>query len=158
MGFPVRPKISVLSRRWGQRGQVVGSLPRRQLGTATRWHRVGVVTPSLHLEVSDTDSRHLDVDWASGNRWAGRRVTPELGCFLTILTTFGWDGGLGDHTRPAGLRQGAAVCVHTIMDMEQLSDHKVMTPSGMGLLVCGAGSHPSCHAGVQGGKCQREWT
>ena len=34
------------------------------------------------------------------------------------------------------------------MDVEQPSDHKLMTPSGMGLLVCGAGSHPSCHLGV----------
>ena len=29
------------------------------------------------------------------------------------------------------------------------------TPSGVGLLVCGAGSHPSCHPGVQEGICQR---
>ena len=38
------------------------------------------------------------------------------------------------------------------MDMEQLSDHKLTTPSGMGLLVCGAGSHPSYHLGVWCGK------
>ena len=38
----------------GVRGQVAGSLPRRQPGTGTRWHRVGVVTPSLHPEVPDT--------------------------------------------------------------------------------------------------------
>ena len=50
-----------------------------------------------------------------------------------------------------GYRQGTTVCVHTSMDMEQLSDHKPMTPSGMGFLVCGAGSHPSCHLGVPGG-------
>ena len=37
------------------------------------------------------------------------------------------------------------------MDVEQLSDRKLMTVSGMGLLVCGAGSHTSCHPGVQGG-------
>ena len=41
--------------------------------------------------------------------------------------------------------------------MEQLSDRKLITPSGMGLLVCGAGSHPSCHLGVQEGICQRGW-
>ena len=46
-------------------------------------------------------------------------VTPEFVCFLTILTTFGWDGGLGDHARPPGSRQGTTVCVHTSMDMEQ---------------------------------------
>ena len=38
--------------------------------------------------------------------------------------------------------------VHTSMDMEQLSGRKLITPSGMELLVCGAGSHPSCHLGV----------
>ena len=46
MGFPVRPKICVLSQRWrqgvnfrpagGVRGQVAGSLPGRQPGTGTR--------------------------------------------------------------------------------------------------------------------------
>ena len=52
------------------------------------------------------------------------------------------------HTRLPGLRQGTAVCDHTSMDMEQQSDHKLITPSRMGLLVCGAGSHPSYHLGV----------
>ena len=47
-----------------------------------------------------------------------------------------------------GLRQGTTVCVHTNMDMEQQSDHKLITPSGMGLLVYGAGSRPSYHLGV----------
>ena len=45
-------------------------------------------------------------------------------------------------SRRPGLRQGTTVCVLTSMDVEQLSDRKLMTPSGMGLLVCGAGSHP----------------
>ena len=36
----------------GVRGQVAGSLPRRQPGTGTRRVREGVVTPSLHPEVS----------------------------------------------------------------------------------------------------------
>ena len=35
----------------GVRGQVAGSLPRKQAGTGTRWQRVGVDTPSLHPEV-----------------------------------------------------------------------------------------------------------
>ena len=38
------------------RGQVAGALSRRQPGTGTRWHRVGVVTPSLHPEVPSTQS------------------------------------------------------------------------------------------------------
>ena len=83
------------------------------------------------------------------------QVTPELACYLPILSTFGWNGGFRDDTRPPGLRQGTTVFVHTNMDVEQLSDHKLMTPSGMGLLVCGAGSHPSCHLGVQEGMCQQ---
>ena len=41
-------------------------------------------------------------------------------------------------------------------NMEQQSDHKLITPSGMGLLVCGAGSHPSLHLGVVRRMCQRE--
>ena len=45
-------------------------------------------------------------------------------------------------TRQPGLRQGTTVSVHTNMDMEEQSDHKLITPSGMGLFVCGAGSHP----------------
>ena len=38
------------------------------------------------------------------------------------------------HTRLPGLRQGTTVCVHTNMDMEQQSDHKLITPSGMGVI------------------------
>ena len=34
------------------------------------------------------------------------------------------------------------------MDMEQQSDHKLKRPSGMELLICGAGSRPSYHLGV----------
>ena len=32
--------------------------------------------------------------------------------------------------------------------MEQLSDHKPMTPTDLGLLVYGAGASPSSHLGV----------
>ena len=80
---------------------------------------------------------------------ARTRMLPENLDYLRV----GWRKQ-GEHTRPPGLRQGTTVCVHTSMDVEQQSDHKLMTPSGMGLLVCGAGSHPSCHPGVQGGMCQ----
>ena len=38
-----------------------------------------------------------------------------------------------------------------VIDMEQRSGHKQMTPSEMGLLVCGAESHSSCRFGVQEG-------
>ena len=72
------------------------------------------------------------------------RVKPELVCILPILTTFEWDGGSRVHTRLPGLRQGTTVCVHMRMDMEQQSDHKLMTPSGTGLLVCGILLSPWC--------------
>ena len=128
------------------------------------------VTPSLHPEVPGIQfvSPGYGLDIRQSNQWAGRRcvtphvrgfgclrVTPELVCFLRILTPSGWDGSLGVHTRLPGLRQGTTVCVHMRMDMEQQSDHKLITPSGMGLLVCGAGSHPSCLPGVQEGMFQR---
>ena len=68
----------------GVRGQVAGSLPRRQPGAGTRRVREGVVTPSLHRRFLTPDSRHLDVGWTSDNQWAGRRcVVPHdrgFGC------------------------------------------------------------------------------
>ena len=153
----------------GVRGQVAGSLPRRQPGTGTRRVREGVVTPSLHPEVPGiqfvSPGRGLDIrqsmgwtkvcETARSGIWvlkgnARTRMLPENLDHLPVR----W-GFLGEHTRPPGLRQGTTVCVHTSMDMEQLSDHKLMTPSGVGLLVCGAGSCPSCHPGVAGGNCQR---
>ena len=54
----------------GVRGQVAGSLPRRQPGTGTRCHRVGLVTPSLHPEVPETR-------FASLGRGLGIRKTTD---------------------------------------------------------------------------------
>ena len=81
VGFPVRPKICVLSQRWrqgvnvrpagGARGQVAGSLPRRQPGTGTRQAWGGAVTPSLHPEVPGIQF-----------------VSP--GCGLDIRQSMGW--------------------------------------------------------------------
>ena len=153
----------------GVREQVAGSIPRRQPGTGTRRVREGAVTPSLHPEVPGirfvSPGRGLDIrqsmgwtkvcETARSGIWVLKRVTPELVCSLPILITFGWDGGSRVHTRLPGLHQGTTVCVHTSMDMEQLPDHKIMTPSGVVLLVCGAGSRPSCRLGVAGGNCQR---
>ena len=48
------PNICVLSQRrpaGSVRGQVAGSIPRKQPSTGTRWIGVGVDTPSLHPEV-----------------------------------------------------------------------------------------------------------
>ena len=76
--------------------------------------------------------------------------------YLIILNNFGWNGGLEELRRTPGSRQGTTVCVHICVDMEQQSDHKLRTPSGMEYLACGAGSHSSCRFGVQEGLCQRE--
>ena len=178
MGFPVRPNICVLSQRWRQ-GLIFGWLVvvggrlqvlfpgSNQAQVPGRSREVWSHLPSTRRFLV-SNSCHLDTDWTSGNQRTGRRcvkphsrgfgcqrVTPELVCHLTILITFGWDGGSRVHTRLPGLRQGTTVCVHTSMDMEQQSDHKLIRPSGMGLLVCGAGSHPSYHLGAQEGVCQR---
>ena len=67
----------------GVREQVAGSIHRRQSGTGTRRVREGAVThlPGGFLV---SNSCHLDTDWTSGNRWAGRRcVEPQdrgFGC------------------------------------------------------------------------------
>ena len=65
----------------GVRGQVAGSIPGKQPGTGTRRVRESAVTPRRFLV---SNSCHLDTDWTSGNRWAGRRcVEPHcrgFGC------------------------------------------------------------------------------
>ena len=146
----------------GVRGQVAGTLLGRQPGTGTMRRREGAVTPSLHPEVPGTrfasPGRGLGIRQSMG--WTKVCETARSGiwvlkgnartCMLPINLDHlrvGWI--LGDHTRPPGLRQGTTVCVHTSMDVEQLSDHKLITPSAMG-------SHHSCHPGVQEEMCQRE--
>ena len=161
----------------GVRRQVAGSIPRRQPGTRTRQGKGSVVTPSLHPEVPGiqfvSPGYGLDIRQSMGwtkvcgtarsGIWvlkgnARTRMVPENLDYLRVgwISRGTYETAWGEHTRPPGLRQGTTVCVHVRMDMEQLSDHKPMTPSGMGLLVCGAGSRPSCHLGVPGGRCQRE--
>ena len=77
-GVNFRPAGSV-------RGQVPGSLPRRQPGTGTRQcqGKVWSHLPSTRRFLV-SNSCHLDTDWTSGNRWAGRRcVEPNdrgFGC------------------------------------------------------------------------------
>ena len=152
----------------GVRGQVTGSLPGRQPGTGTRQVKGSVVTPSLHPEVPGiqfvSPGYGLDIRQSMGwtkvcgttrsGIWvlkgnARTRMLPENLDHLRV----GWISR--EHTRPPGLHQGTTVCVHTSMDVEQQSDRKLITPSGMGLLVCGAGSHPSYHLGVVRRICQR---
>ena len=68
----------------GTRRQVAGSLPRKQPGTGTKHHReVWSHLPSTRRFLV-SNSCHLDADWTSGNRWAGRKcVEPHsrgFGC------------------------------------------------------------------------------
>ena len=58
----------------GVREQVAGSLPRRQAGQGEVWSHL----PSTRRFLTP-DSRHLNVDWAPGNQWAGRRCVPLHG-------------------------------------------------------------------------------
>ena len=123
-------------------------------GTGTRRQSAGVATPSLHPEVPDTrftsPGRGLGIRQSMG--WTKVCETALSGIWVlkgnarTCMLPKNLDhlrvGFLGDHTRPPGSRQGTTVCVHTSMDVEQLSDLKLMTPSGMGLLVCGQGCTP----------------
>ena len=61
-----------------------------------------------------------------------KRVIPEVVCYPPILTTKVCNGGSGGHTRLPGSRQDTIVRIHTLMDMEQQSDNKLITPAGMG--------------------------
>ena len=91
----------------GVRGQVAGSLPRRQPGTGTRRVREGAVTPSLHPEVPGISIRvtwiqalriRQSMGWTKGvwDRTVGdlgaKGYRQELVCSLPILTTSGWNG------------------------------------------------------------------
>ena len=115
------------------RGQVVVQSSGRQPG-GTRWSRCSAVTPFIHLEVPDT---HFE--------------SPGRG--LGIKQSMGWTKVC--ETARSGIRvlKGASARVlpdnldHLRVEWRKRSDHKLITPSGMVLLVCGAGSHPSCHLG-----------
>ena len=153
----------------GGRGQVAGALPRKQPGAGTRQVKGSVFTLSLHPEVPGiqfvSPGYGLDIRQSMG--WT--KV-----CGTTRSGTWVLKGNARARMFPANLdylrvewikqgtyetawvTQGTTVCVHTSMDVEQQSDHKLITPSGMKFLVCGAGSHPSYHPGVVRRMCQRE--
>ena len=153
----------------GVRGQVAGSLPRRQPGTSTRKVRGGVVTPSLHPEIPDS----LFVSPGPGKRirqlmgWTKVCGTTQSGIWVLKGNARArmLPANL-DHLRVGWRKRGTyetawvtpghdCLCVHISMDMEQQSDRKLIRPSGMELLVCGAGSRPSFHPGVVRRNCQR---
>ena len=125
-------------------------------------------TPSLHPEVPDiqfvSPGRGLGIRQSMG--WTKVCQTARSGIWVlkgnararmlpAILDHLRVEGTTRATYETACLRQGTTVFVHTSMDVEQQSDHNLITPSGMGLLVCGAGSHTSCHPGVQEGICPR---
>ena len=105
------------------RGQVVVQSPERRPGPGTRRVRGGVVTPSIHPEVPGT--RFVSPGPGQGIRqsmgWRMVCGTATSGIwvlkgdatarYLSILTTFGCNGGNGDHTRPPWSRQGTTLHV-----------------------------------------------
>ena len=162
-GVNFRPAGSV-------RGQVAVSLPRRQPGTGTRPGKGGVVTPSFHPEVPGVQfvSPGYGLDIRQSLGWTKVCGTARSG--IWVLKGDARARMLSenlDHLRVRWISRGSYEtawvtpghdCLCSYQYMEQLSDHKAMTPSAMGFLVCGAGSRPSCHLGVPGGRCQREGT
>ena len=151
------------------RGQVAGSPPGRQPGTGTRQVRRGVVTPSLHPEVLGiqfvSPGYGLDIRQSMG--WTKVCGTAQSGIWVLKgnARTCMFPASL-DHLRVEWMMRGTyktawvtpghdCLCSYKY-GLEQQSDHKLITPSGMSLLVCGAGSHPSYHLGVVRRRCQRE--
>ena len=132
-------------------GQVAGSLPGRRPGTGTRQVRGGVVTPSLHPEVPGiqfvSPGRGLGI--RQSMFWTKVCETAQSG--IWVLTANARTRMLPenlDHLRVGWICWGSyetawvtprhdCLCPYASMDVEQLSDHKLMTPSGMGFLVCG---------------------
>ena len=86
---------------------------------------IWVLKGNARARVLPANLDHLRVEWRKRGSYETAWVTPGHDC----------------------------VCPYKNGGMEQLSDRKLMTPSGMGLLVSGGGSHPSCHPGVQEGEC-----
>ena len=116
------------------------------------------MTPSAHPEAPDIQfvSPGRGVDIRQSIDWERVCDTAQSGIWVL-------QGDARARKLPANLdhlrvrwSHGTTVCVRVRMDMEQQSDHKLMAPSRMELLVCGAGSHSSCLTGVQDGMCQRE--
>ena len=151
------------------RGQVAGSLPGRQPGTGTRTGKGSVVTPSLHPEVPDS---------LSVLPGPGKRIRQSMGwtkvCGTTLSGIWVLKGNARtcmfpanlDHLRVGWRKQGSyktawvtpghdCLCSYKYGHGAAESDHKPIRPSGMELLVCGAGSRPSYHLGVVRRNCQR---
>ena len=153
----------------GVRGQVAGSLPRRQPGTGTRCVRKGAVTPSLHPEVPGiqfvSPGYGLDIRQSMG--WTKVCGTARSGIWVLKgnARTRMFPANL-DYLRVGWRKRGTYETAWVTPGHDCLCSYKYghgaavrpqtnKTPSDMVLLVCGAGSRPSCHLGVPGGNCQR---
>ena len=147
----------------GVREQVAGLLPRRQPGTGTRRPRVGVVTPSLHPEVPGiqfvSPGRGVDIRQSMG--WTKVCGTAPSGIWVLKgnARTCMFPANL-DHLRVEWMKRSAYKTAWVTPGHDCLCSFKcghgaAVRPSGMGLLVCGAGSHPSYHLGVVRRMCQR---
>ena len=135
----------------GVKFRLAGGIRGQVAGTGTRQGKGGVVTPSLHPEVPGiqfvSPGYGLDIRQSMG--WTkvcgtarsgicvlkGNAITRMLPENLDYLRV-GWrkQGFIQDRL---GYAQSTTVCVHSSMDMEQQSNHQLMTLSGMWLLVCG---------------------
>ena len=126
-------------------------LPHTHTTTTTTWQqRVGVVTPSLHLEVPDTrfvsPGRGLGIRQSMG--WTKVSETARSGIWVLKGNARACTENL-DHLRVEWRNQGSyetapgyartrlSVSIQVWTWKQLLSDHKQLTTSGMGLLVCG---------------------
>ena len=152
----------------GVRGQVAGSLPRKQPGTGTRRVREHVDTPSLHPEVSGiqfvSPGRGLDIRQSMG--WTKVCSTTRSG--IWVLKGNARARMLPenlDHLRVRWISRGTYETAWVTPGHDCLCSYQyghgaavrpqTKRPSGMELLVCWAGSRPSYHPGVVTRNCQR---
>ena len=146
----------------GVRGQVAGSLPRRQRSTGTRQVKLGAVTPSLHPEVPDTrftsPGRGLGIRQSMG--WTKVCATARSGIWVlkgdarARLSPANFDS-LRVEWRTQGSYETAWVTPgHDCLCSYQYGHGAAVRPQTNnaiwdGVIVLWAGSHPSCHFGVQ---------
>ena len=120
----------------GVRGQVAGSIPRRQPGTGTRrcqgrWEVPGIqfVSPGYGLDIRQSMGWTKVCETARPGIWVLKGIA-RICMFPANL----------DHLRVEWMKRGsyktarARLSVNISMDVEQQADHKLITPSGMGLL------------------------
>ena len=177
MGFPDWPKICALSQRWRQ-GQIFGQPA--VCGSRLQVHfpggnqaQVPGGTGKVRSHLPSTrrflvsNSCHLGTDWTSGSQWAGRRcVKPHsrgFGVLKGNARTRMLPANL-DHLRVERRKQGTCETAWVTPGHDCLCPCKYghgaavrpQTDNAIwnGLLVCGAGSHPSYHLGVVIRMCQ----